>query len=216
LRYGSIGKRNNIGIPLTDLLENNDVRYNRGMLDSSNIFSLDTITVYNDRLVYGVSMKRGTDAGMLYIDMENFGFLKISMERKSRDNAKPFYDEHKINKSGKRRRVWFRFTVEFERYNDRLYPKRMHESELNEIYDHSGELKISSIETLEFIVTDIIPGKENPAAKKLKYGMMIKPSDYHPEFWKTYNVLKLTPIDEKLIQDLEREISLQKQFEKQQ
>ena len=46
--------------------------------------------------------------------------------------------------------------------------------------------------------------------------MMIKPTAYHQEFWKYYNVLKLTPLDEKLIQDLEKEISLQEQFKKQQ
>ena len=96
LRYGSQSKRDNIGIPLTDLIENNDVRYNRGMLDSANTFSLDTITVYNDKLVYGVSMSRGTDSGMLYIDMETFGFLKITMERKSRDKSKNYYDERNI------------------------------------------------------------------------------------------------------------------------
>jgi hypothetical protein len=46
--------------------------------------------------------------------------------------------------------------------------------------------------------------------------MMIKPTAYHQEFWKYYNVLKLTPLDEKLIQDLEKEIPLQEQFKKQQ
>ena len=213
LRYGSQSKRDNIGIPLTDLIENNDVRYNRGMLDSANTFSLDTITVYNDQLVYGVSMSRGTDSGMLYIDMETFGFLKITMERKSRDKSKNYYDERNI-KSGKQRRVWFRFSVEFESYNNKLYPRRMHESELNEIYDAAGQLKLSSVETLEFVATNIIPEKENQTAKKLKYGMMIKPTEYHEEFWKHYNVLKLTPLDEKLIHDLEKEISLQEQFEK--
>ena len=214
LRYGSQSKRDNIGIPLTDLIENNDVRYNRGMLDSANTFSLDTITVYDDQLVYGVSMSRGTDSGMLYIDMETFGFLKITMERKSRDKSKNYYDERNI-KSGKQRRVWFRFSVEFESYNNKLYPRRMHESELNEIYDLAGQLRLSSIETLEFIATNIIPAKENQMAKKLKYGMMIKPTEYNQEFWKHYNVLKLTPLDEKLIQDLEKEISLQEQFDKQ-
>jgi hypothetical protein len=213
LRYGSQSKRDNIGIPLTDLIENNDVRYNRGMLDSANTFSLDTITVYNDKLVYGVSTSRGTDSGMLFIDMESFGFLKITMERKSRDESKNYYDEHNV-KSGKQRRVWFRFSVEFDSYNNKLYPRRMHESELNEIYDPAGKLKFSSVETLEFIATNIIPDKENQAAKKLKYGTMIKPTAYHQEFWKHYNVLKLTPLDEKLIQDLEKEISLQEQFEK--
>ena len=214
LRYGSQSKRDNIGIPLTDLIENNDVRYNRGMLDSANTFSLDTITVYDDQLVYGVSMSRGTDSGMLYIDMETFGFLKITMERKSRDKSKNYYDERNI-KSGKQRRVWFRFSVEFDSYNNKLYPRRMHESELNEIYDPAGQLRLSSIETLEFIATNIIPAKENQMAKKLKYGMMIKPTEYNQEFWKHYNVLKLTPLDEKLIQDLEKEISLQEQFDKQ-
>ena len=79
------------------------------MLDSANTFSLDTITVYNDKLVYGVSMSRGTDSGMLYIDVETFGFLKITMERKIGDKSKPYYEEHTINKSGKWRRIWFRF-----------------------------------------------------------------------------------------------------------
>ena len=214
LRYGSQSKRDNIGIPLTDLIENNDVRYNRGMLDSANTFSLDTITVYNDKLVYGVSMSRGTDSGVLYIDMETFGFLRITMERKSRDKGKNYYDERNT-KSGRQRRVWFKFSVEFDSYDNKLYPRRMHESELNEIYDPAGKLKLSSVETLEYIVTNIIPGRENQAAKKLKYGMMIKPTEYHEEFWKNYNVLKLTPLDEKLIQDLEKEISLQEQFGKQ-
>jgi hypothetical protein len=213
LRYGAQAKRDNIGIPLTDLLENNDVRYNRGMLDSANTFSLDTITIYNDRLVYGVSMSRGTDRGMLYIDLETFGILKITMERKSRDASKNYYEENVI-KTQIRRRIWFRFSVEFDVYNAKLYPRRMHESELNEMYDRSGQLKFTSTETLEFIVTNILPGKENPSAKKLKYGMMIKPGEYHPEFWKDYNILKLTPLNEKLIRDLEKEVSLQEQFEK--
>ncbi|HEX6225673.1 MAG TPA: carboxypeptidase-like regulatory domain-containing protein [Chryseolinea sp.] len=208
-------RRSNIGITLADLLENNDVRYNRGMLDTANTFSLDTVTFYKDRPVYGVSMGRGTDTGMLYIDMETFGFLKIDMERRSRDDAQYYYVEDRLNKSESRRRIWFRFSVEFGQYNEKLYPRRMHESELNEFIDNTAQLKVSSVETLELIVTNIIPGKENPAAKKMKYGLVLKEGEYHAEFWKTYNVLKLTPLDEKLIRDLEREISLQKQFEKQ-
>lgn len=89
LRYTGQSNRDNIGFALADLLENNDVRYNRGMLDTArNSFTLDTMTVYNDRSVFGVSVANKTDSGMLYIDTETFGFLKISMERKSRDHAK--------------------------------------------------------------------------------------------------------------------------------
>jgi hypothetical protein len=217
LRHGRQNNRDNIGHALADLIENNDVRYNRGMLDTANnTFTLDTITHYHDRLVYGVTMKHRTDSGMLYIDTETFGILKISMERKSTDPGKTFYEERTVSKDTRQRRNWFRFTVEFELFDGKLYPRRMHESEMNELYGAStGQLKITSIETLEYVATDIIPGKENNAAKKLKYGMMIKPGEYHEAFWKNYNTLKLTPIDEKLIRDLEKDISLQKQYEQQ-
>lgn len=215
LRHGKQNNRDNIGHALADLIENNDVRYNRGMLDTANnTFTLDTITQYHDRLVYGVEMKHRTDSGMLYIDTETFGILKISMERKSEDPAKTFYDERLVSKDSRQRRNWFRFSVEFELFDGKLYPRRMHESEMNELHDApTGQLKITSIETLEFVATNIIPGKESKAAKKLKYGMMIKPGEYHEAFWKNYNTLKLTPLDEKLIRDLEKDISLQKQFE---
>jgi hypothetical protein len=217
LRHGQVNNKDNIGHALADLIENNDVRYNRGMLDTaSNVFTLDTITQYHDRLVYSVAMHRGTDTGELHIDTETFGILKISMERTSADPAKTFYDERMVGKDRKLRRNWFRFTVEFGLYDGTLYPRRMHESEMNEFYDAATEqLKITSIETLEFVANNIIPGKEDRAAKKLKYGMMIKPGEYHEAFWKNYNMLKLTPLDEKLIRDLEKDISLQKQFEQQ-
>jgi hypothetical protein len=216
LRYSGQSHRDNIGFALADLLENNDVRYNRGILNTGrNTFTLDTLTIYNGRPVFGVSMANNIDSGMLYIDTETFGFLKISMERKSRDCTKNFYQANSVSKESRIQRVWFRFSIEFENYNDKLYPRRMHESELNEFYDvATGKLKISSLETLEFVVTNIIEGKENKNAQQLKYGMMIPTGEYHEDFWKTYNTLKLTALDQQLIQDLEKEISLEEQFKK--
>jgi hypothetical protein len=214
LRQSGRNSRDNIGMALADLIENNDVRYNRGMLNlSRNTFSLDTVMLYRERPVYGITMKNQIDSGTLYIDAETYGFVKISMERKSRDKTKKYYHEGPGYKGQKNGLMWFRFSIEFEGYDNKLYPRRMHESELIEIYDvATGIVKTSFIETLEFIITDIIPDRTNPKAKPLKYGMMIKPTEYHPAFWKTYNTLKLTPLDEKLIRDLEQEVSLEKQF----
>lgn len=214
LRHSGRKNKGNIGIALTDLIENNDVRYNRGMMDTSmNQFSIDTITIYNGRMVYGISVSNKTDKGMLYIDMDTYGILKISMERKSRDSKKYYYINPGPNRLGQGR-VWFVFLVEFELYDGKLYPRRMHESELNELYDpKTSDVKITSIETLEFIVNNIHLGKENKDAKKLKYGLIIKHKEYNKEFWANYNTLKLTPLSEKLIRDLEKEISLQEQFE---
>ena len=111
--------------------------------------------------------------------------------------------------------VWFLYLVEFEMYSGKHYPRRMHESELNEFYDEKGTIMLSKIETLEFIVNNIITNKENKESQPLKYGMMIKTGNYHADFWKNYNTLKLTPLDEKLIKDLETEISLEEQFQQQ-
>lgn len=217
LRHGEANNRDNIGHALADLFENNDVRYNRGMLDTANnTFTLDHITHYHDRAVYRIGMKHAADSGVLFIDMETFGILKISMERKSRDGAKTFYEERLLKKNAMQRRNWFHFSVEFELYDGKLYPRRMHESEMNELYDAAtDQLKITSIETLEYVANHIIPGKESRSAQKLKYGMMIKPGEYHEAFWKNFNTLKLTPLDEKLIRDLEKDISLQKQYAQQ-
>lgn len=214
LRHSEQKNRNNIGIALADLLENNDVRYNRGMLDTVvTQFHIDTVTSYNDRIVFGISVVHKTDRGMLYIDVETFGILKISMERRSRDSNK-YYQVNRARNGLDRGRVWFIFSVEFENYNGLLYPRRMHESELNETYDpKTKQVNITSVETLEFIVTKLYPEKENKGLKQLRYGMIIKHKSYNKEFWKNYNTLKLTPLNEKLIQDLEKVLSLQEQFE---
>jgi hypothetical protein len=187
------------------------------MLDvNSNEFSLDTVMSYNGRTVFGVSMSNRTDRGMLYIDTDTYGILKINMERKSQDMDTNYYQVDNVNDSLKRGRVWFRFSVEFEEYENKLYLRRTHESEYNEIiYSTTGKVKIASQETLEFIVTNILPRKENKDATRIRYGQTLKIGAYHPEFWKEYNTLKLTPLNKKLIRDLEQEISLEQQFEKQ-
>jgi hypothetical protein len=89
----------------------------------------------------------------------------------------------------------------------------MHESELNERFDKkSKELKISSTETMEFIITGIYENKESKEAKLLRYGQTLRTGPYNEQFWKNYNTLKLTPLNKKLIADLEKEMPLEKQY----
>ena len=35
---------------------------------------------------------------------------------------------------------------------------------------------------------------------------------YNPEFWENYNVIKETPLDKKIIEELDKKASLEKQF----
>ena len=213
LRLGE-RKNDNIGYALADLIENNDVRYNRGTLDTlANSFEMDTITSYQGRIVYQISVSNGTDRGYLYVDAETFGILKVISERKSREPDKPYYWINGLSDSLKLGRKWFIFSVEFEPYKGKLYAKRMHESEENvTYYTHDGKTKTTSIETLEFITTRIHEHRENKLARNLRYGLKLDDVPYHEDFWKNFNAFKPTPLNKRLINDLEREVSLQEQF----
>jgi hypothetical protein len=45
------------------------------------------------------------------------------------------------------------------------------------------------------------------------YGLQFQDYPYNKEFWEGYNVIKETPIDKKILEDLEKIAPLDKQFE---
>jgi hypothetical protein len=44
------------------------------------------------------------------------------------------------------------------------------------------------------------------------YGLQYQDQPYNKNFWDNYNVIKATPLDKKIIKDLEKEVPLEKQF----
>ena len=46
-----------------------------------------------------------------------------------------------------------------------------------------------------------------------RYGLQYQDEDYNREFWENYNVIKDTPLDEKIVADLEAQGKLEEQFE---
>ena len=213
IRYSGRGDKDNPGHALADLLENDDIKYQRGMLDTMrNTYSLDSILTSGDRAVYAIQVRNDIDSGYLYIDIESYAFLSVSMERKSRKPGVRYYQLFEGD-SIDNGRVWFRFTVSFRPYQGKLYVYRTHESELNEFHDPATKaVKIASVETLEFIATEILPESQQKGTKQLNYRTRLDIGDYHEDFWESYNVLKLTPVNERLIRDLEHDVSLTEQF----
>jgi hypothetical protein len=49
--------------------------------------------------------------------------------------------------------------------------------------------------------------------KMRNYGLQYQDLPYNKEFWDNYNVIKETPIDKKILSDLEKHVPLDKQFE---
>ncbi len=199
-----------------DLLENNDVRYTRGMLNiKQNNYRYDSATTYNDRPVYVIRTSNNTDEGILYIDAETFGFVRIEALRKSRSNT-PYYQTLTGNDSVHVGRKTFDFSVDFQEFENKLYVKRMQEHETEDYYDPKTKVVTTVFEeTIEFIATHIytdVPRREGVA---LNRHTEFNPTPYDEAFWKNFNTAKLSPVSERLIADLEKETSLQQQFKDQ-
>ena len=208
---------NNIGSAFVDLIENNDVRYQRGMLNTKrNQYQLDSVTFYNDRPAYVISMTNRLDSGQMLIDTKTFAFISIGLERKVRQQKKdPYYFKWEYQDSLTLGRTMFSFHVEFKEYLGKMYPMHMTEREIVHIYDpETLKIHIVKKERLELIVNEIIAdGSAGDFPKqKLRRSSLFDIGEYDEEFWRHYNVLQLTPLDEQLVADLEKDISLQEQF----
>lgn len=215
VRYSQRTDGDNIAYALIDLLENNDVRHKWGTLNTKmNTYTLDSLTMYNSRPVYVISTSNLIDRGKLYIDAETFAFIKIGADRRSRKADKPYYQTYPYQDSLQCGRISFTFSVEFQEYDGKLFIKRMYEHEENDFYHPKNKtaILIKSVETLDLIVTNVRTGVSSANARRLKHNSRFTIGPYNENFWKNYNTVKLSPLSEKLIRDLEKDVSLQEQF----
>ena len=68
----------------------------------------------------------------------------------------------------------------------------------------------------ELLINKIYPDTKDriSSTRKMKrYGLQYQDEDYNPEFWLNYNVIKDTPLNEKIVADLEALGKLEEQFE---
>jgi len=209
----ALGHRNRLVFTIMDLLENNDVRYTRGMLNvKQNTYRYDSATTYNDRPVYVIRTTNNTDEGTLYIDAETFGFVRIETLRKSR-SGNPYYQTLTGNDSVHVGRKTFDFSVDFQEFENKLYVKRMQEHETEDYYDPKTKVVTTAFEeSIEFIATQIYTDVSRREGVALNRHTEFNPTPYDEAFWKNFNTAKLSPVSERLIADLEKETSLQQQF----
>ncbi len=208
---------NNLGSAIVDLIENNDVCYQDGMLKiKKNQYQLDSLSYYNDRLVYVISMSNRLDSGTLLIDTETYAFIKISLERRKRNyKTHPYYFNWPYVDSLRLGRVMFSFSVEFRELNGKMYPSYMNENEESHVYDpDTNSVSIYKHENLELVVNEIVTGNTagNFKKRKLSRDYTIEIGEYDELFWKHYNILKLSPLDTRMIADLVKEMSVEDHF----
>jgi hypothetical protein len=83
-------------------------------------------------------------------------------------------------------------------------------------YDsESGKLKFEAELERQLVINHVYPRSQERISltrKMRNYGLQFQDQPYNKKFWDNYNVMKETPLNKKIIEDLEREAPLEKQF----
>lgn len=167
-------------------------------------FTVDRVTSYDNEEVYKISYRLKTDSlhvspgvaypisytGVLYINTRNFAFIRTEVKK-----VTPF-DTLIASSSYKRNRDKYYLYHSMREGNS-------FNKQLNIAHQYHIELMTTSIQTRNFLE---FKGKE--PGKEILFNV-----PYDSAFWVDYNVIKATPLEEKIVADLERTASLENQFQ---
>jgi len=198
-----------------ELLRENDVRYVRKHLNvKDQEYVLEELTFLDDKLVYVISTGDNWTYSV-YIDTESFAILKLELNAKWEGEKQ---NEWAMNDSIMLRTTEINGIVNFKKYKGKYYPAYMNYDVVMEGFEKSsGKIVFTSDFYEELLINNIIieevkkPKSENLMSSNKVLELQSKP--YNDAFWKRYNVIKETPLDLKIIQNLEKEGSLEGQFE---
>lgn len=194
---------------LEDLLLHNSIRYRHLPEEDEFLKQLvrEKDNYFNDQPVYVVTHK--ADQMTMLIDKKTFAIIHFEDENTTND----FVGKKRglTSKLVKVKRV-----IDFKLFDKKLYLNYLTvNSQINWYDEETNELKFETELQQQLLVNSIEPNttKKIGMREKMKnYGLQYQDQAYNKEFWDNYNVIKASQLDKKIIQDLEREESLESQF----
>jgi hypothetical protein len=195
---------------LEDLLLHNNVRY-RQFPEEDEFFKalkFEDETYYNNRKVFVVTYSQDFLLKVL-IDKKTYGIMHLEYTNKRQEDLEKVRDlESKFAK--------IKRTIDFKFVDGKLYLNYLTVTSQVNWYDRkTGDLKFEAELQRQLLINQIHPKSHEriSLSQKMKnYGLQYQDQPYNKKFWDAYNVIKATPLDKKIIQDLEREEPLEKQF----
>ena len=196
---------------LEDLLLNNSIRYRQFPEEDIFFNSLkrEKNTYYNDRPVYVIVQNNGYTL-RIFIDTETYSIIHFEYERAQSERW------------GKRRGLVGKFvnirkTIDFKQYQGKMYLNYLTvDSRINWYDQKTDALRFETELHQQLLINQVYPKTEQrigTTEKMKRYGLQYQDLPYNKAFWDSYNVIKTTPLDKKIIEDLEKELPLEKQFE---
>ena len=195
---------------LEDLLLHNSVRYRHFPVEQIFFNSLkrERDSYYNGHEVFVVSHK---DEYLLnvYVEKGTYAILRTEFESN--------LEEALTKKRGLESKfVKLRRVIEFKPYEGKYYLNYITvDSKVNWYDIKTKELKFETDLNQSLLINEVSPNTSNRIAsteKMRNYGLQYQDLPYDKEFWDNYNVIKESPLDRKIIEDLEKHGPLEKQF----
>jgi len=196
---------------LEDLLLHNDVRYRKvdmeGGLEEKMKRDKDS---YYDGETYVISCDKGYSL-KLYISKTDFSVVHLEVE----DSSEHGYLGKKKNLISKY--VALKKSLDFKRFNGKMYPSYFTVTSKVNWYDaKTNELRFETELFQQLLINRVHPKPSErigSTEKMRNYSLQYQDQPYNKKFWDSYNVIKESPLDTKVLADLEKLAPLQKQFE---
>lgn len=196
---------------LENLLLDNDVRYRN--FPTEEIFFKSLVrkpdTFFEGKEIFVITIQQGYRL-TLFVDKQSFAIMRLE------------YENNLTQEVGKKRGLQSRFErvkreIEFKEYAGRWYLHFIRsDQKLNWYSVTTGELRFET-ELHQLLLVNQIEAEATErigtTRKMRSYGLQYQDMPYNKEFWDNYNVLKETPLDQKIRRDLEKAGPLDRQFE---
>jgi hypothetical protein len=199
-RFTAYFGQNNL---LEDLLLHNNIRY-RQFDDSQEFFkALKRLpnTYYDDKEVF-VVYKNAPYYFKVFIDTKNYAILRLEYEI---DNTNEIISRRRSMYS---KFAGIRKVIDFKEFEGKMYLEYIEVTSRINWYDfNTDELKFETELFQQLLINniDIRPDNRISTTEKMKrYGLQYQDRTYNSEFWDNYNVIKDSPLDKKIIDDINK------------
>ncbi len=195
---------------LEDLLLHNNLRY-RQIDMGKKLFEntkREKDSYYNDHEIFVVT--NTSDFFLkVYIDKSDYSITHLQFEISGENNEKK---KNLVSKY-----VTYQKFIDFKRYAGKMYLNYIKVVSKEKWYDETtAEAKFETSLEQHLLINDVHPKTTEriEATEKMRnYGLQYQNYPYNQVFWDNYNVIKETPLDREILEDLEKVVPLEKQFQ---
>lgn len=197
---------------LEELLLHNNIRYRQ--LELTNDLLLHTTrqpdSYYNEDEVFVVHYDRDFSFTM-FISKKDYAIVHVDYE--SAVTADQLARRRGMVSKG----ISFKKSLDFKRFEDKMYLNYITvTTKENWEHERKADVRFQTELIQSFLVNNIYtkaPQEITTSEKMKNYGLQYQDYPYNKDFWENYNVLKETPLDKKILDDLEHMLPLEAQFQ---